>query len=300
MPLTVQQVANQFTKRLNDDKDVVVAVTGAEGDGKSTLAMQLGMASDPAFHLERNVLYSPNYEEMKNKIVGLPKYSTVVADEAIKSLYKLRWQEKLQKYINTLYAICRQENKLSLLCMPRFIDFNEYFRQHRIKFWIHVIDPISKSKDIGHAVIFGKSWNPFTQDAWNFKDMQKSIDDYSRQKRLKEVEFSLSHKSYVLAKSRNYIGTMEFGKMQDDMFSQYTELKKKFAYDDLDTTKTPSMLSRMEERYRQKVVILINELITREVPIKDISDKLGMTAARVYQLSRALNVSDNDTQNKSL
>jgi len=281
--ITIEQFAKRAIHHLKDDKDSVIGITGDEGSGKSTLAILMSMAADPAFDLERNVLYSPKYDEMKNKVTGLPKYSAIIADEAIRALYKLQWQSKLQQYINILYAICRAENKLTFLLMPRFIDFNEFFRQHRIRFWIHIIDPISRTKEEGHAVIFSKSWNPFTEDAWNFKDMKKVIDDYAHLNKLKEVEFSLRHKAYVLSKSRNYVGIIKFTKMPDDVFVRYSALKQEYAMTDLNTP-PEEKVSKVELRQRvniQKLTIALEEAGKSR---KEIATIMGISTGRLYQI----------------
>lgn len=220
---------------------------------------------------------------MKLKVTGLPRYSAIVADEAIKSLYKLHWQNKMQQFINILYAICRQENKLSILCIPRFSDLNEFFRQHRVKFWIHIIDEISRNKDVGHAVIFTKSWNPFTLDAWNFKDTLKEIDNYARIKHIKEVEFNINSKAYVLSKSRNYVGMLEFGLMPNELFDKYMELKRKYAYDDLGDTTNVSK-NRREILWIKRTQKLATMLLEQGKTHTEIGEALGVTQARVAQI----------------
>lgn len=103
--------AQKLYERARNGKDSVVAICGDEGDGKSTLAANIGFESDMFFDFERNELFSPTNEEMQEKVVGLPRFSTIVADEAIKILYKLNWQSKSQRFLNELYALCRRENK---------------------------------------------------------------------------------------------------------------------------------------------------------------------------------------------
>lgn len=283
MALSIEALANGFRHRLEDGKDVVVAVTGDEGDGKTTLGYHICLATDSTFHLERNILYSPNYEEMKNKVKSLPRYSAILADEAIKALYKLRWQDKMQQYINILYGICRDENKLSVLCMPRFTDFNEFFRQHRIRFWIWIVDPISKSTNTGHAIVLSRSWNPFTSDAWNYKEMDKIIVQYAHDKRLRESEFNLNHKIHIISRSRNYVGMIEFSKMPDDEFGRYLELKRQFAYEGMEKSDTP-IEGKREAKQREQIKILCKLAIEKGIETKDIAEKLNVTRERLYQL----------------
>jgi len=284
MVLTIEEFANKCVERLKDAKDLVCCIGGEEGSGKSSLAIQIALTADPLFDLEKNILYAPDFEELKTKILTLPPYSTIIGDEAIRALYKLNWQSKAQKYINILYSLCRQENKLSLLCIPKFNDLNSFFRQHRVKFWIQIIESISRTKNIGHAVVFAKSWNPFTGDAWNFKEMQKIIDDYSHLKKLKETEFSLLHKVHVLSKSRNYIGFLEFGKMPDHLFERYTQLKQKYAYTELTMESIEEKKNKREIMWQRRTKVLIKYMLENGKTHNEIGNIIGVTQARVSKM----------------
>lgn len=287
MALSIEFMAKEFVNRLQDGKDLVVAGTGFEGDGKSTIEIQLAIAmhniTKVPFSLEKNILYSPTFDEMKTKVTSLPPLSFIGGDEAIKALYKLRWREKLQSYINTLYAICRKERKLTFLCMPRFSDFNEYFRQHRIRFWIHIIEGISVSRNIGYAAVFSRSWNPFAQDSWNFKEMDKLINEYARLKKLKETEFSLQHKAAILSKSRNFVGLLEFHKLPDDIFAQYEEYKSKYAYQDMDVVEKDKK-SRREITWMTRTQRIIQYQLDEGKTLKEVGNMLGVSPSRISQI----------------
>lgn len=273
--LTVDDVAKVANKRLRLDKDLVIAVTGDEGDGKSALAMGISLKVDPLFDFERNVLYSPTVEETKSKIIGLPRYSVIVADEAIKIMYKLNWGTKIQKFLNQIYALCRQENKLSILCMPRFKDFNEYFRNHRIKFWLHIVDPISNKKSKGHAILFGKSWNPTSQDTWWLGDLQKTIDKYSFKRKLHEVDYTLQDKIDVLSKSRNFLGVVEFEWIPDEQWNIYLEAKSRQKYDGMELNDVDADEFKLRESERLNKAML--ELSKRGVTQKEIARAINMS-----------------------
>lgn len=281
MVLEVSDVTKRILGRLKVGKDLVLAITGDERGGKSSLAISIGLSMDPLFNLERNILYSPSYEEMKGKVMGLPKYSPIIADEAIKNLYKLR-RNRMQTYVNQLYAICGKENKLSILNMPRFLDFSEYFRRHRIKLWIWIIDEISAIKDVGYAVIFSKSWNQVSEDPWYFRELQKVIDEYGRQKKLKEVEFSLNHKMTVLSRSRNYVGMLKFGKTPESLWGRYNELKNKYAYEDIEEDDGETKKEIKWKKRLQKSVLLLHEKY--KMRHADIADELEVSKARVSQI----------------
>jgi len=165
----VKMISEKARLKVRQDYDCVIAITGSEGVGKSSMAIRLGMAIDDNFSMEKNILFSPIETEVKDAVTKLPKYSVIILDEAIKVLYKLNWNTKLQKMLNTLYTLCRKENKVTILCIPRLTDLSEMFRNHRVKIWIH----ISRR---GCAMVFLKNDSPFSDDTWSFKIMQKRTD----------------------------------------------------------------------------------------------------------------------------
>lgn len=223
-------------KRVRNDKDLVIGLCSCieEGSGKSTLAIVLGLACDPNFSLRNNELYSPTEKEAKDKILNLPKYSVIVADEAIKILYKLRWATTLQIFLNTLYALARKENKITILCMPRFRDFNEFFRNHKIRIWIEILER-------GTAVVFAKDWSPFAKDPWWIDDNQKFID--RARKHRKYIEYSVAEKIEILSKSKNFVGILKWDKLPNSIWNEYEKLRDKVKYKGLD-----SMAERESER----------------------------------------------------
>jgi len=220
-------LAEAIKKRIRKDFDIVIAISGEEGIGKSVLAIHLAKYIDPFFTLEKNELISPSAEEMKEKITGLPKFSCIICDEAIRILYKLRWYTKIQVYLSQLFAVCRQENKVVILCLPRFKDFNEYFRNHRIKAWLHVMSR-------GTAVQFSKDWSPFSSDPWGLDDNQKLIEKYSGSRKA-FADIDLDKKISLLAKLRNYVSLITFEDLDPITKSQYLNMKARTSYNDLES-----------------------------------------------------------------
>jgi hypothetical protein len=281
--MKIKELAKSIKERLETDKDLVVAITGNEGDGKSALAIDLGNQGDPNFNLDLNELYSPNAEEMEKKVTTLPKYSYIIADEAIKSLYKLNWATRGQRYLNELYAICRKENKCSILCIPRFSDLNEFFRNHRVKLWLHIIDPISNKKNTGQAVVFAPSWSPFVHDPWWFKVNQKLIDEYSHKHRIKEVDYVLDDKIDLLSTSRNFVGVINFNWVDKELWDKYLENKNS-----TNTTvlfkESLEPVSELNKRISDRLKIASKALKEKGLNENDLADlfKVPKTTVRNY------------------
>jgi len=206
--------------RVRGDWDAVVAITGEEGVSKSTLANQIGFHTDKNYTLEKNVLYSPNEVSMVKAIRGLPRFSVVNADEAVKILHKQQWW--MQTFINKFYRLCRQDNKISLLCMPRFSEFNEGFRNHRIRLWLHVIDR-------GIAIAFSKDWSPFIADPWHFKESEKMINNYTR--RRKSSYMDLNAKIKVLSRCPAFLDIITFPDLPETLRIRYKQLAAEHKYE---------------------------------------------------------------------
>jgi hypothetical protein len=283
---SIEDVAKRVRKRLQLDQDFTIVLSGYEGSGKSTLGAALGLSIDPSFSFERNELYSPSTVEMIRKVRGLPKGSIIINDEAIKTFYKLRWQDKRQHYLNQFMTQCRKENKGIILCIPRFTDLNEYMRNHRVRMWIEIIDPVHTNKKVGYAVVMGKTWNPFNRDPWNIQESQKIIKDYMKKRRMRESEFSLREKVRLLSRLPNYIGVLQFGHIKDDLWAKYCSLRDKYKYEDTDEV---DILSKRETLWKVRMLALIhhiqeNNLMER----KDIYETSGIPKHTFYALEKEI------------
>lgn len=231
--ISIELLARKIRERVKLNKDATIAISGFEGDGKSALSLQLGLEVDPYFDVERNVLFSPSTIEIKQKIFDLPKHSVIIADEAIKVMYKLNWSTKMQKTLNMVYAVCRKENKISIFNMPRFIDFSEYFRNHRIRLWLHIIDPISNEKQHGLALLMARSWNPISKDPWGLKQFERKVLE-KQWKRKEEASYGLDDKIALFEKLSTYLGVVKFEWVNPDLWAQYETVKQKQDFNDID------------------------------------------------------------------
>lgn len=134
------KIARAIRNGLRDDYDFVVAITGREGIGKSTLMLILAILIDRTFNLKKQISLLPTTGEIKRIFKSTKSYGAIAIDEAIKILHKQDWYNNLQKTIVQMYATERYQNKVTFLCIPRFTDLNENFRNHRVNCWIDVVD----------------------------------------------------------------------------------------------------------------------------------------------------------------
>lgn len=263
MLLGLKTFAQKLVRRCKADWDIVVAVTGEEGSGKSTFAVQL-CRKIGQFRLGRNVLFSPRSDDIKKLITELPKYSPVLLDEAIKVLYKLNWNTKIQKVLNQFYTLCRQENQISILCIPIFTDLSPFYRNHRVKIWIHVLER-------GLACVFIKDTNPLVKrdDCWHLMETEKAFQKMNFNK------MSTQTKLRNLAKNKCFIGYIKFKDLPPKISERYKKLKEIKKYEPSEEDKPES----------ERMKIMRKTWVNAILYIKGITQWSGTKMARLLETS---------------
>ena len=259
-------------KRAREDYDAVVAITGDEGVSKSTCANHIGFKVDKNYSFERSVLFAPTAEGLVESIKKLPRFAAVNADEAIKVLYKQTWW--LQTFINKFYRLCRQDNKISILCMPRFSEFNEGFRNHRILFWIHLLDR-------GIGIVYQKNWSPFSKDPWNFDKNDKMIEEIIMGRR-KYHTFSLDQKISILERSPNFLDVVTFPDLPPELRIQYKELAASHKYEGMEEETTyDRRLAKAKEFYNKRLKAVVQFAVKRGIEQSEIVKATGIPQSTV-------------------
>jgi hypothetical protein len=109
--LSLKRFGEYISERLRKDWDVVIAITGEEGVGKSTIMIELGKLIDKKFSLKRNVSFIPKANELAKQFQDIPEYSFLGVDEAIRALHKFDWMTNVQQTLLKLYATERYQHK---------------------------------------------------------------------------------------------------------------------------------------------------------------------------------------------
>lgn len=160
-------IVKQLKKRSADDKDSVVVLSGDVGDGKSTLATNVGFKMEPSFDFNRNMVWSR--KELMRAINVLPKKSVVIPDEAIDLLYKREFANRDQISIIKLLNKCRKRNLTIIMNIPNFQDIDKGIRNDRVKYWIHVYKR-------GIGLLFARSPSFVRTDRWYLKEMSEVME----------------------------------------------------------------------------------------------------------------------------
>jgi len=149
-PKTVKTVEYAMDTRLKDnldrvakdvlekkDKDLFIAVDGAEGSGKSTLALQIGKYVDPTLDLKRVVFDADSFREA---IFKAKKNQCIVFDEAFNGLSSRASLSAMNRVLVGLMMQMRQKNLFIIIVLPTFFMLERYAAIFRTKSLIHVYE----------------------------------------------------------------------------------------------------------------------------------------------------------------
>ena len=122
-------------KRLRNDDDLFIIVSGIERTGKSVLAMQVGFFLDPTLTLDR-ICFSGG--EFKKVVKKADKFSTVIFDEAARGARAASWASEVNQHVAKLSREMGQRNLAVILVIPSFFEMSKYFAIHRSVLLLHV------------------------------------------------------------------------------------------------------------------------------------------------------------------
>lgn len=128
----VLETAKKVIKR---DWDMVFAVDGSEGAGKSVLAMQAAKLCDPTLDIDR-IVFTPS--AFRKAIVNSEPYQSIIYDEAYTGLSSRATMSLINRTLISMLAEIRQRNLFVFVVMPCFFDLDKYAALWRSRGLIHV------------------------------------------------------------------------------------------------------------------------------------------------------------------
>lgn len=270
--ISIEYLCSVIDERLKIEHDLVICLSGDEGYGKTTLGIEISRIYDKEFNLVRNVAYLPTTQETAEKFHSLKKNQAFLVDEAIKILYKLKWNDRLQILINEMYATERWQTKLSILCIPRFKDLNEQFRHHRVMIWIHIIER-------GVALIFIKDrYNFVATDPWYLDEIEKQIRTRRKVKRNLDIADLID----LCRRFDTFNGYILFNPLDKETQDIYDDLKadarERAKY--LDAKEEPRKYLKQRNillKFAHKFCFIKDQDAFREVKETDLAKLLKMT-----------------------
>lgn len=114
----LQENLDLCKKTIREDWDMLFAVDGAEGSGKSVLAQQAAFYCDPTLTNDR-IVFRP--DQFRKSILEAKKYEAVVYDEAFGGLSSRQAMSDLNKGLISMLAEIRQRNLFVFIVAPSFL-----------------------------------------------------------------------------------------------------------------------------------------------------------------------------------
>ena len=225
-------LANLILKRLMNDRDYYINISGTKGQGKSNFILLLTLLQsrfsgiwknkktgklvkvlprlkplpEPweqltcGFSFKNNISFLDEADTIQQKFNALSKYSGFIIDEGSKSLHKLQWQTKLTFLLVKMSDTQRFQNKAVYVCFPNFKELNSTFRNDRIMMQIYVYDRNLK-EHYASAIISLRDENRWLADKWHLDENAKLYEQL-----LKRIPMAVRTPSNILYAEKKLAG----------------------------------------------------------------------------------------------
>lgn len=255
--------------RQNNKFDVVIAVSGARGNGKSTFLYKLFSRFD-VFRPWKHIVYSRN--DVMALIEG-SQYECILDDEAIRTGYKRNFYDSDQKLLIQILNMYRDNFNIYGLAIPNFYSLDKDLRD-LVKIHIHVIER-------GLAVLhLPNTENLYSDDMWDVSYNRKIESKWSKNK-LKKPGFSPPYQ-----KLSTFRGYVEFGDLTPNQRILYEKIKKtkrKVIYDremKKDDNPEETIQNKIMERLLEKKLTketLLEICLVNGLRYRSVRDQLNRT-----------------------
>lgn len=238
-------------KAITDDWDMVFAIDGYEGSGKSVLAQQCAKYCDPSFDL---IDIAFTGEDFLKKVAKAVKYKSIIYDEAMEGMDAASYMQELNRSLKSAMAELRQKNLFIFIVLPTFFDLTKYVGIWRSRALIHV----------------------YTGD--NFKRGMFAF--YSQERKKLLYVFGKKFYSYKRP-SPNFLGRFSKGYAVDEVAyrqAKYVALQSRARSE----YKREGEREKMIRLQRNTAILL---LIQQGMSKKDVADRLGITDRQIRNIS---------------
>jgi len=147
----LQKNLEMLKKAVDLNWDACGFFSGFEGDGKTTLAIQLAYYVDRSFNLDRIVFTG---EQFKTACLnGKPK-TAIVFDESYYAFTSQATMTKSARVLNSMLTMIRKKQLFIFIVAPTFFDIQKYIAVHRSRFLIHIY---SKGLERGFFAFYNRA-----------------------------------------------------------------------------------------------------------------------------------------------
>jgi hypothetical protein len=266
----VTKIAKVFLLTTLEDFDVLAAVTGPKGVGKSSLAIQISRKilefQDKKFEPERHVAYL--YEDVVNKIDELEEHEPLIIDEAVNVMMSEDWNKIESKYLKKVFAKLRVRHLIVFLCIPEFSWLDKKYREGMVNFWLFV-------PTRGFFILFAPKIFTAKEDKWELDRLEGILRgiNYSDIVKKKELTKNLESRISTLP---THLTLGAFEPVPKDIYDKYLELRKAA----IDKSSEQGEVLKIEAK-KIPLIIKINEMKNLGITNKEIAKQLGLSETAV-------------------
>lgn len=200
-------IRNLIKKRVADNYDANIIITGRRGKGKSTWAYKFLYGFED-FNPDKEICYTR--EKMNDLLTESGGYAH--ADEGVVNFSRGNTTTKGNKELYELLTKNRDNNKITTWCIPSIENVDRNILQYCCM-WIHV-------ENRGTAVVFlPQESSIFEKDKWNIDSMKKQYDDFLKKAKPKD--------KFAYWKFPIFRGWIKFGDLPKYQREKVEEIKKR-------------------------------------------------------------------------
>ena len=222
---TIDDIVKILLERQKNEFDANFVVTGARGNGKSSLISKI---------LYRTGLFKPWTHQVysRDEVIKLLKeqqYSVCFDDEAVNSGYKRNFQDKAQQELIKIVTAYRDNFNIYASAIPNFYSLDKDLRD-MIFLHLHVIER-------GLALVFMPLENTlYSQDKWDTKNNARK--EASWTEKIKRNP-NFKPRFYELSTFRGYLYFNKLTPLQEQLYKEIKKAKRAEAFKFDDDKKDP-------------------------------------------------------------
>ncbi len=170
---SIKDLAEVIKKRQENKFDACIAVSGARGDGKSTLLFKLFLRFSK-FRPRKHQVYS---RKDVIRLLEASKFGCIFDDEAIRTSYKRNFFEEDQKILIQMLNMYRDNFNFYAAAVPNFYSLDRDLRD-LIKIHIHIIE-----RGLG-VVHISRSGTLYSDDCWDVRYNKKVEESWAKRRKM--------------------------------------------------------------------------------------------------------------------
>ncbi len=215
---SIKELVEMIDSRRRNKFDVNILVSGARGDGKSTLIVKI-LKRFKDYKPKDHQVYSRNdvIRLLESQIMGI-----VFDDEAVNSGYKRNFQQSGQKDLITMVTMYRDHFNVYFSAIPDFFSLDRDLRDLTCMH-IHII---ARGIAVIHMPVKGTL---YSQDKWDIKNNAKLEQKWMKMKQM-NPNFKIPY--HKLSTFRGFLFFDDLPSGQRKEYEIIKKTKRKEIYDD--------------------------------------------------------------------